>query len=223
LIELSKARLYLAIGVPFETVWLPKIASANRDLKIVHTESNVKKIPMRVHNDHPQKNDEHDVSGLDPHIWLSPQRVKIQAAAITTALVEIDPSHAVEYQSGYDRFLRELDDLDAELRQLLKPCRGKGFMVFHPSWGYFAKDFDLKQIPIEVEGKEPKPAQLRQLIEQARRLKIKVIFTQPQFSTKKARVIAEAIGGRLVVADPLAEDWSDGLRRQAQQLNEAMR
>ena len=91
-------------------------------------------------------------------------------------------------------------------------------MVFHPSWGYFADAYGLKQIPIEVEGKDPKPAQMKTLMEIAKEEAIKVIFVQPQFSTKRAEVIAKAIGARTVFADPLAEDWENNLRNQAMQI-----
>jgi zinc transport system substrate-binding protein len=96
-------------------------------------------------------------------------------------------------------------------------------MVFHPAWGYFARTYGLKQVPIEIEGKSPKPAQLQALIEHARRRKIKVIFVQPQFSTKSARVVAKAIGGRVVLADPMAEDWGENLRRQATEFRAVLR
>ena len=96
-------------------------------------------------------------------------------------------------------------------------------MVFHPSWGYFADAYGLEQIPIEMEGKEPKPSQLRRLIEFARERGIKVIFVQPQTSTKNAETIARAIGGQVIVADPLAEDWIGNLRQQAEKFRRALR
>jgi zinc transport system substrate-binding protein len=97
------------------------------------------------------------------------------------------------------------------------------FMVFHPSWGYFAQAYGLKQIPIEIEGKEPKPAQLRELIERARQDGIQFIFVQPQFSAKSARVIAGEIGAQVVIADPLAEDWTANLRTVARKFERALR
>jgi len=89
------------------------------------------------------------------------------------------------------------------------------FMVFHPAWGYFAKAYDLVQVPIEVEGKEPKPAQLNELIKLAKKEKITVIFAQPQFSARSAETIAKEIGGEVVMADDLAADWAENLRDQA--------
>jgi len=97
------------------------------------------------------------------------------------------------------------------------------FMVFHPAWGYFADTYGLKQIPVEIEGKHPKPAQLKDLIEYATQNAIKVIFVQPQFSAKSADVIARGIGGQVVWADPLAEAWSLNLRKVANEIKAALR
>jgi zinc transport system substrate-binding protein len=96
-------------------------------------------------------------------------------------------------------------------------------MVFHPSWGYFADTYGLEQVAIEIEGKNPKPAQLKGLINHAETHGIKVILAQPQFSTKSADLIAKEIGGKVVFVDPLAEDWSANLREVAVKLKSALR
>ncbi len=210
---LADTKLYFAMGVPFESAWLPKIASANPDMKIVFTDRGIKKIPM-VHHDHEAENDHHhDLA--DPHIWLSPPLVKIQAGHMLESLVEVDPDHAAIYRANYEVFLHKLDRLDADIRQILAGYHGTRFMVFHPSWGYFASTYGLTQIPVEIEGKSPKLAQLQQLITKALRLEIKVIFAQPQFSRKSAQLIARAIGGQVVLADPLAAQWEKNLKDQA--------
>jgi zinc transport system substrate-binding protein len=96
-------------------------------------------------------------------------------------------------------------------------------MVFHPSWGTFAHTYGLKQVPIEVEGKSPKPAKLKELIQRARSSRIKVIFVQPQFSSKSAQQLSKAIGGRVAVVDPLAQDWANNLRQVAEEFNNAFK
>ncbi|MDZ7580099.1 MAG: zinc ABC transporter substrate-binding protein, partial [Deltaproteobacteria bacterium] len=80
---------------------------------------------------------------------------------------------------------------------------------------YFAQAYGLRQVPIEIEGKDPKPAQLKELIEHARQKGIRVVFVQPQFSTKSAELVAKEIGGQVAFADPLAEDWMANLRKVA--------
>jgi zinc transport system substrate-binding protein len=96
-------------------------------------------------------------------------------------------------------------------------------MVFHPAWGYFAHAYGLKQVPIEIEGKEPKPAQLKELIQHTRKNDIKAVFVQPQFSTKSAELVAREIGGQVAFADPLAEDWIANLRQAADKFQSVLK
>ena len=244
MVALAKSKIYFAVGAPLERVWLGKIVSANPDIYLVHTEDGVEKIPMASHhhNDGSDQNSTHEhghsladaelphtaceeVSGiLDPHIWLAPHLVMIQARNILTALCTIDPAHRDQYEGNYKNFIMELVDLDLDIKNVFA---GKGnnirFMVFHPAWGYFARAYGLEQLPIEIEGKEPKPADIQRLIEEAEKHEVKVIFVQPQLSAKAAETIAAAIGGQITSADPLASDWANNLRRVAQSFRSALK
>ncbi len=220
--ELSKCAVYFAVGIDFEKAWLPRIAGTNPKMRIVHTDEGIKKIIM---TDHPRdKKSRHGYTGTghhhhegtqDPHVWLSPALVKIQAEHILHALIDIDPNNQTRYKNNYSAFLEEIDMLDAELKNLFAGRKGDRFMVFHPSWGYFAKEYELEQVPIEIEGKAPKPAQLTTLIRHAREHGIRVVFVQPQFSAKSAEMISREIGGHVVHVDPLAENWAGNLREVA--------
>ncbi len=97
------------------------------------------------------------------------------------------------------------------------------FIAFHPAWGYFADAYGLEQVPVEIEGKEPKPAQLKELIRSAREDNIKVIFAQPQFSAKNAKVIAGEIGGEIIFADPMAYEWLENLKDVADKFRDALK
>jgi zinc transport system substrate-binding protein len=235
MVSLSKADIYFAIGIGFEKIWLKKIKAANPKIQIVHTDRGIQKIPMTAHQRHGDEarnhtetlpgfgqsraastGKEHPQGSLDPHLWLSPPLVMIQARHILNALVSIDPANGAVYAANYRNFLGELVDLDLELINIFsKRDKRAKFIVFHPSWGYFAHAYGLEQIPIEFEGKDPKPAQLIALIDYAKKNGIKVIFVQPQFSTKSAQIVAREIGGQVVLADPLALDWAENIRRQA--------
>jgi len=234
MVTLSKARIYYAMGVPFERVWLKKISAANPKMLLVHTEKGIEKRPMKAHH-HEEGNlksfekgsqgpaDEHQ--GIkDPHVWLSPPLVKIQAQNILDALLLVDPVHGAIYEGNYRKFILELDALDAHIRGIFA---GKGesvaFMVFHPAWGYFAQTYGLEQIAVEMEGKEPKPADLKHLIHRARERGMKVIFVQPEFSTKSAEAIAKAIDGKVVLANPLALDWANNLKEIASKFRAALK
>jgi zinc transport system substrate-binding protein len=232
---MARARLYFAIGIEFEQAKLKNLSRANPQMKVVPTDQGIEKIPMdaRHHGaetggqgaqtEHGRQDDSHASRGLDPHIWLSPPLVVNQAAAIRTALQEIDPTHRLTYEANYQAFFSEITQLDAELKNIFAAKRGRQFMVFHPAWGYFAHTYGLRQLPVEIEGKNPKPAQIRDLIEHAQANGIKVIFVQPQFSARGAELIAKEIGGQVVFADPLAEDWADNLRQVARQIKAQLR
>jgi len=227
--ELSKCAVYFAVGIDFEKAWLPRIAGTNPKMRIVHTDEGIKKIIMTDH--HHNKKSRHGYTGTghhhhegtqDPHVWLSPALVKIQAEHILHALIDIDPNNQTRYKNNYSA-LEEIDMLDAELKNLFAGRKGDRFMVFHPSWGYFAKEYELEQVPIEIEGKAPKPAQLTTLIRHAREHGIRVVFVQPQFSAKSAEMISREIGGHVVHVDPLMENWAGNLREVARKFITAVR
>jgi zinc transport system substrate-binding protein len=222
MVALSKAKLYFAIGIEFEKANLKKIVSTNPQIKVIHTDQGIKKIPMANH-EHGNDEEDHDHGILDPHIWLSPPLVKMQARTILNALQKAVPSKGPVFESNYHQFVSSIDELDGQLKKTFAGKKGLAFMVFHPSWGYFAQAYGLKQIPIEMEGKNPKPALLKELITHAREKNIKVVFVQPQFSSRSAKLVAREIGGQVVFADPLAEDWMANLRAVAGKFEAALR
>lgn len=210
LVELGRAQLYFRIGTAFEANWVPRFQSQFPKLRIVDTREGIELAPMR---------DAHGQSAAsgarDPHIWTSPRLVKRQAQTVRDALISLAPAQRERFEAGYARYAAELDALDGELRQTLAGKTQRRFMVFHPAWGYLARDYGLEMIPIEAEGKEPGPKALAALIEQARALGVRVIFVQRQFSRTAAESVARAIGGEVVELDPLAEDFIAQTRRAA--------
>jgi zinc transport system substrate-binding protein len=220
---LSTAKAYLAIGLEFEGSWLPKFAAVAPAMRIVHTDATVPKITSED-SDEPTATG--STLGLDPHIWLSPRLVKLQAASIATALASIDTCHAIEYTKNLTAFLADVDSLDRQLRKLL-PCNGvtahapqKAFLVFHPTWAYFAKEYCLRQVSIEVAGKEPSPRTMKAIVDTARAYGIRTVFVQPEFSRASALVIAHELGARVLDADALAYDWKNTLLSVAQRIAE---
>jgi zinc transport system substrate-binding protein len=212
---LSQARLYFSIGVAFEDVWMKRIQAANPALHVVSMQRGVALLPLTGPSGEP--------TGTDPHIWTSPQRVKIMAATIRDALTEADPVHRGDYESNYRAFSAELDALDRDIRAFLVLAKGKAFLVFHPSWGYFANDYGLRQIPIEAEGKEPGAKALARVIDLGKREGVKVIFVQTQFSRRTAETVAAAIGAQAVAVDPLAENYPQNLLRVAHEFADALK
>lgn len=210
MVELSGAGAWFTIGIPFEENLKPRLSAANDELPVIRTEEGIRR-------------SDHGHDGVDPHIWLSPRLVKVQAENILQGLIRIDPAGEKVYRANARRFKAELDALDRELRTLFAGVRDKSFLVFHPSWGYLAADYGLVQVAIEVEGKEPKGADLARITRLAREKRIRVVFVEPQFSSRSARTIAESIGAKLVMADPLAANWADNLRHAARAFRQAAR
>ena len=150
--------------------------------------------------------------GKDPHVWVSPKNVKIIAKNIYDTLLEFDSINKEYYKTNYNNFIQEINQTDKRIKNIFSvlPQNSK-FMVFHPSWGYFAKEYHLEQLVIEVEGKEPKPKILQEIIKKAKEEKVKAIFTQREFSDKSAKVIADELKIKVIKETPLAPNWSENL------------
>jgi len=172
-------------------------------------------VPHGHDHDHDHENaHDHDHTGPDPHVWLSPLLAKQMAHTIADTLSEAAPERADFFRANLAAFEQELDTLHNELLALFAPIppEKRIFMVFHPSWGYFAHTYGLTQISIEYEGREPTPRIMARLMEESARHGIRTVFIQPQFSRKSAETIASHIKGHLVVADPLDENWMENMR-----------
>ncbi len=204
---LAGADALLRIGVPFENGLMARIGESMPGLNVVDTRTGV---PLRSFGEH---------GAEDPHIWLAPRLVEIQAGTIADELARLDPAHADEYEANRAAFVRELDALHEELAAVLP--EGATITVFHPSWGYFCDEFGLRQVAIEVGGKEPAPRRLQQMIEEARARQVSTVFVEPQFSSASAQAIAREIGAQVVSLDPLARDWADNLRDVAHKIADA--
>jgi ABC-type Zn uptake system ZnuABC Zn-binding protein ZnuA len=163
------------------------------------------------------ESDGHDHhNSKDPHVWTSPANVKIMAKNIYTTLSNKDPKNKEYFKKNYIKFLQEITNTDMKIRKILVDLdAGSKFMVFHPSWGYFASDYSLIQMVIEVEGKEPKPKALQEIISKARKENIQAIFAQEEFSDKSAKVIASQLNIKVVKETPLALHWSENLIKMA--------
>lgn len=207
---LAETTLYFRIGVPFESAWIDRIQGLNPKLKIVDTREGISLRAIdrtRVAEPSTRKDEV-----LDPHIWLDPLLVKMQAETIYNELAGLDPENGELYKNNLEGFQLELDQLHWELGETLGGLLSKKVMVFHPAWGYLFDRYGLEQLPIEHEGKEPGPKALAELTELAQKEGIQVIFLEAQKPTETALAVANAVGAELVVLDPLAEDYFANLR-----------
>ncbi len=218
---LSRSRVYFAIGVEFEGAWLEKFRSANPEMVLVDVSGSIEKIPMEDHHDEGEtEEDDHSGEELDPHIWTSPENAKTIARRIAETLSEVDDQNASYYLSNLEDLLTEIDQLQIDIKDLLKDKQNRQFLVFHPAWGYFAQEYGLEEISIEVGGTEPSASELSAIITNALANNIRIVFAQPEFSTQIADYIASEINGKVVLITPLAEDWLENLRLVALSLAE---
>jgi zinc transport system substrate-binding protein len=209
---LAEAEMYAKVGsgVEFELVWLDKLIAANKEMTVVDCSKGAKLQEVETEGEHEEEHENH--GRMDPHIWMSPLNTQIMVRNICDGLIEVDPENRRYYEQNRDDYLQQLAEIDRRIRDGLAEVKNRRFMVYHPAFGYFASEYNLEMITIEEEGKEPTAASLVRLIEQAKAHDIRVIFAEPQFNPKSAEVIAEAIGGRVVLIDPLAKDYIGNLR-----------
>jgi zinc transport system substrate-binding protein len=218
MVSLSNAKLYAKVGtaINFEIAWMDELVATNPAMLVVDCSHGVTLQEMTV------PDEDEPAGSIDPHIWTSPRNAAIMVQNIAGGLIQVDPSNQSYYEQNRDAYLQEIDKLDTDIRNGLAGARNRVFMVYHPAFGYFAAEYGLAQLPIEAEGKEPTAAGLQHLIEQAKEYDIKVVFAEPQFNPQSAEVIANEIGGQVILIDPLAEDYLSNMRTVAEKMIAAM-
>ncbi len=206
--QVSKAEVWFQVGESFETKLSEVIKSYAPSMKLVNLWESVDMICVDSSHAHHQCS--HNFQ--DIHIWLSPKEAKTQAKTIAVALSELYPQHKELYEARLHQFLRELDQLDVDIRKQLANCNTKIMLVSHPAYAYFARDYGLQQLSIEFEGRDPSPQQLTKVVKQAKDSGVKTIFIQPQHSNKGAHLIAKHINAEVVSIDPYSEDYLENMR-----------
>ncbi len=224
--QFSQVDAYIRIGLPFEDVWMSRLQQNNPQLRWLDARDTVQLRVLEAH-DHGDKGAEHNAeqhqSAPDPHIWVAPLLVVKMVQQIQTLLSELDPPNAAIYAANAAAFQQDLQQLDQDIRSQLKGLEGQRFLVFHPSWSYFADAYGLQQIAIEREGKSPGAKSLQHLIVQAKAWGIRVVFVQRQFSQRDAKTVAQAIDGEVIAVDPLAENYVENLRETVRLFAHALR
>lgn len=206
--EISKSAIWFRIGyIGFEHSWQDKIAQANSKMKVVDLSEGLDLIAQvkEQHGDH------FHLSGVDPHIWLSPVLVKEMAKRILDEVSKLNPEQSVKYKTNYLEFVKEIDQLNIEIANKLKPFEGRKIIVFHPSLSYYARDYGLLQYSLESGGKEPTPQRMKELIDLAVKENIKVMYIQGELDREHARVFAEEVGGEIIQVRPLDPAWVENL------------
>jgi len=213
-----RSAIFFRIGASFEEApWFRALAASR--LEIVDLRSGVEMLAMTDGAGHGHGGE--SAHETDPHVWTSPRRLATQARTIAATLATRDPAGRDLYERRLGDTVRELEHLDDELQSILSPHRGRAFFVFHPTWGYLASDYGLRQIAIEVEGKAPSDRDLTRLLALARMERPRALLVEPTVSGSGAAAVADAIGARVVRVDSLAPDVPQNLRRFARSLVES--
>ncbi len=200
--KLSRSEAYISDGyLGFEMTWLDRFYELNRNMKKLSLGNKIDLIyPEHQHSDS-------RIEGADPHFWVSPACAFKMAAAIKEFLIELDPGHREQFEKNYQVLYKKIEEADKKAKELSSAGKSKAFMIYHPDLGYLARDYALEEIPVEYEGKEPSPSRMKYLIDRAENEKLKFILVQREYDTKNARAIADETGEKVIIIDPLSEDW----------------
>lgn len=199
----------------FENTQIRKVTDNSPHLYIINAAANTKKLPMCDH-DH---GDEHH-GGEDPHIWMSPRNMKIIALNVYKQLCYLDQKNAEAYKERLLKFSNEMNELDSLTHEKLDTCKNKAFLINHPALGHYACQYNLIQISMEHDGKEPSPKQLEAVLERCRTHGVKKIFAQEQHSDKGVKRVAEELGVEVHYINPLSYNWKEEVERITQILIE---
>lgn len=207
--DVAKADLYVMNGAGLE-FWMDKVLGVNKDMLIVDSSRGV-----------PLVNE----SGgeTDPHIWISLRNAAVQVNNICSGLIQVDPENRDYYSKNRDEYLQKLKALDEELNQTFAAKDDKTFIVYHPAWTYFARDYNLDQVPILENEKEPGPKYLGSIIDLAKRNNITVVFVEPQYNPKSAEVIAREMNASVETLDPLGQNYLENMRYAGQEISRSLK
>jgi len=198
LFGLKKSKIYFSVGVPFEKAWLNKFRSVNPKIEIIYFGKYLK-------------------TDKNPHIWLDPIFLIDEAKVVKEALIKLEPSKKTFYENNYKKFKKECLNLDKTFRETLNHQK---FIIFHPNLYYFAKRYNLTEIALEKQGKEPSIKYLLKIIKIAKQNNIKLVLTSPEFSKKSAKFLAQKIGGKVIDFSALDYDIFNNLKRVVKLLND---
>lgn len=216
--RLDRSVLYFKMGyLGFEQSWMDKISGTNPKMKVVDLSEGVTPIRGTPEEDAHQQGHVHQ--GTDPHIWMSTMNGKIIAHNMLKELLLLFPEQEATLEGRFKQFSLMLDSLHREISVRLEDLENRKFMIYHPALTYYAREFGLEQIPLEIEGKTPSPSHLKEMTDLAIRNQVTRIFIQKQFDRKNAEILAGETGARIIQFDPLDIHWGAQMRYIAEQLN----
>lgn len=228
--EVSDARMYVMVGsmVEFETNYMDKLISSNPNMLVVNASEGIELMPSEEHEDETEESHEdeavnshedetgesHGHGTMDSHVWVSPRNAKIMVNNIYEGLVQTDPENRDYYQKNRDQYLAKLDELDRNTTELLKD-KTKPILIYHPAFGYYARDYNLTMIGVMVNDEEPSPQRIAMMVDIARENNISVVYVEPQYDPKFMETIASQIGGQVLQVSDLDENYLENMENVA--------
>ena len=202
MMELSNSALYLKVGsIGFEQTWMKKLQDNAPDMKVIDTSVGIKPAQTPGGN-------------IDPHVWMSCKNARIISSNIFKALCQLEPENKTFFQKNYQQLLSSIDRQDSIIRKSFKdnPEMVRKFVIYHPILTYFARDYQLEQLAIEEEGREPSAAQLKSLIERARKQKIRYCLIQAEFANRNTTTFIKESQTKAMDINPLQADWANAMK-----------
>ena len=205
MMELSKSALYLKVGsIGFEQTWMKKLQDNAPEMKVIDTSVGIK--PAKTPG-----------GNIDPHVWMSCSNARIIASNILKALCELEPKNKAFFEKNYQSLLSIIDKRDSTIKESFSktPDLVRKFVIYHPILTYFARDYQLEQLAIEEEGREPSASQLKSLIERARKEKIKFCLIQAEFANRNTTTFINESHTKPMNINPLQGDWNWAMQEAA--------
>ncbi len=218
----SKSALYFTIGLPFEQIWIERVASLNDKVLIVETQPLSDTGSNILISDHEANNSAGHHHSWDPHTWLSPVLFLKQADIIRHQLTMLSPKNKLYYNNNYNELYKEVNLMHEKFLKQFKNSDKHSFITFHPAFSYFAREYGLTQISIEIDGKEPSAKQVAQVINRIQDENVAYILIEKQFNQLIPKTIARSVGANILVLDPLALDYLVNMKDIAEKINKAL-
>lgn len=216
--KLGEASLFLTVGLPFELPLVARAAKLNASLRVAAADEGIAKRGAHEH-DHDHAGSGHVcAAGGDPHVWLAPRLMCAMASNTAAALSQALPQQRPQLQKNLEACVAEIQSADEAVREKTRALTARTWVVYHPSWGYFAEAYGFTLLVIEQDGKAPSAKHLADVIRQAKGAAVKTVFTEPQYDRRPAEALAQQVGASLAVIDPLREDWPALMRDVAAKL-----
>ncbi|QWB99477.1 zinc ABC transporter substrate-binding protein [Mycoplasmatota bacterium] len=224
IIAINEVSVYFTIGVPAESAnILPEL----RDINVVHLEDYVSeryedRYFGETEEEHAEDDHDHSHFGRDPHIWLSIKRVILMVELMVDELSALDPDNERTYQANASDYIDKLNTLNSDIEDMFEDKTMKTFIVYHPSYGYFADEYQLTMLALEEDGKEPSINHLQELISFARDNGINKIYHQAEIDSEQVRTFTNDIDGESVMLNPLDDDYLKAMRDMAELIAEGL-